>query len=126
MSVEPNQQCVICVLADLSDPGTREFTLGEGDWPLRGFVVRYRGEVRAYLNSCPHAGHPLNWKPNSFFAPNAESLICASHGALFEALTGECVAGPCLGQSLRALDIEIANGQVLLKGSPDILQSYWA
>ena len=37
--------------------------MGEGDWPLRGFVVR-RGElVRAYVNHCPHAGFPLNWQP---------------------------------------------------------------
>lgn len=107
---------VLCTLAEVPDPGTYEFSIGEGDWPLRGFVVRHRGQVRAYVNSCPHAGHPLNWKPNSFFAPRTELLLCVSHGALFEPDTGECVAGPCAGQNLQSLKIEIADGQVVLTG----------
>ncbi|MGC3981796.1 MAG: Rieske (2Fe-2S) protein [Steroidobacteraceae bacterium] len=117
---------LLCSLAELTDPGAREFTLGEGDWPLRGFVVRYQGEVHAYLNSCPHAGLPLNFKPDVFFAPHVELLQCVAHGALFEPETGECVAGPCFGQSLQMLDIQVHEGRVYLRSHPDILESYWA
>ena len=35
-------------LDELSDPGCREFQIGEGDWPLHGFVVRQGDEVYAY------------------------------------------------------------------------------
>lgn len=111
---------------DLPDPGTYEFSIGDGDWPVRGFVVRYQGEVRAYLNSCPHAGLSLNFKPNVFFAPHAELLQCAVHGALFEPTTGTCVAGPCMGQSLRALEVDIHDGYVYLRSHIDLLESYWA
>lgn len=116
----------ICSLTELPDPGTREFSIGEGEWPLRGFVVHYHGEIRAYLNSCPHAGLPLNFKEDVFFAPHVELLQCVAHGALFEPQTGKCVAGPCVGQSLRALEIEICNGYVYLRSHPDVLASYWA
>lgn len=117
---------IICSLSELSDPGTREFIIGEGEWPLRGFVVRFQGEIHAYLNSCPHAGLSLNFKPHTFFAPHTQLLQCVAHGALFEPNTGECVAGPCVGQQLRELVIEVVDGKVYLRQQPDVLESYWA
>ena len=122
----PSGHC-ICALGDLPDPGTYEFSVGTGEWPVRGFVVHYQGEVHAYLNCCPHAGHQLNWKSNSFFAPESSLLICTSHGALFEANTGECVAGPCVGKSLCPLEVDIVAGQILLRGPlPDVFELHWA
>ena len=105
---------VICPLHELADPGAKGFTMGDGDWPLRGFVVR-RGEVvRAYLNHCPHAGFPLNWSPDAFLAPEAPLILCVMHGALFEIETGLCVSGPCAGSSLRPLPLQIVGGYVVL------------
>ena len=124
MSVDLDRSKVICALDELPDPGAREFSMGEGDWPLRGFVVRYRGQVFAYRNSCPHAGHPLNWKPDRFFAVGNELLMCASHGALFTPDTGKCIAGPCVGRALRALEIEVNSGYVVLRGQSDVPESY--
>jgi nitrite reductase/ring-hydroxylating ferredoxin subunit len=107
---------LLCRVADLPDPGTFEFAVGEGDWPLKGFVVHFNGQLRAYVNSCPHARLPLNFKPNDFFALFAPLLHCAVHGAMFAPLTGECVAGPCVGRQLRCLDIEVVSGHVYLRG----------
>jgi len=105
---------VICPLYELGDPGAKGFTRGEGDWPLRGFVVR-RGEVvRAFVNHCPHAGFPLNWQPDGFIAPDAPLILCAMHGALFEMETGRCVSGPCVGTGLRPLAIRVERGYVML------------
>lgn len=109
---------VICALDELAERDAREFTVGAGDWPLRGFVVRYHGAIRAYENRCPHAGHALNWLPNRFFAPQSDLLICSSHGALFDADSGDCVAGPCMGRALRALDVAVENGNVVLRSMP--------
>jgi len=53
-------------IAEMEDPGCREFSIGEGDWPFRGFVVRQGDDVFAYQNFCVHVGHPLNWSPNKF------------------------------------------------------------
>jgi nitrite reductase/ring-hydroxylating ferredoxin subunit len=117
---------LICALADIPDPGTYEFAIGGGEWPVRGFLVRYQGQVCAYLNRCPHAGHLLNWGTNSFFSPDHSVLICSSHGALFVPNTGQCVAGPCIGQKLRSIDIVIEHGQVLLNcATPNVFEPYW-
>lgn len=105
---------VLCTIAELGEQGCRGFTLGEGDWPLRGFVLRVGQEYRAYLNSCPHAGHPLNLRPHQFLTPDGTLIICCSHGALFERAGGLCIAGPCEGKALRSLPVEVVSGYVLL------------
>jgi nitrite reductase/ring-hydroxylating ferredoxin subunit len=105
---------VICAVADLEDPGARGFTLGGGEWPLKGFVVRKGEVIRAYVNYCPHAGFPLNWQPDVFLAPGGNMIRCIMHGALFEIDTGDCVAGPCLGDGLQPLPIHVRDGYVLL------------
>jgi nitrite reductase/ring-hydroxylating ferredoxin subunit len=105
---------VVCRLSDLDEHGARAFTIGTGDWPLRGFVVRAGAEVRGYVNRCPHAGHPLNLLPNRFLTPDGALILCSSHGALFEKQTGYCVVGPCAGRSLRAVPLEVQAGFVML------------
>ena len=105
-------------LADIPDPGCREFSIGDGDWPFQGFVVRQGDSVYAYQNYCVHAGHPLNWKPDSFLTPDQAAIICASHGATFAIDSGECFAGPCRGKSLRAVDVTVEDGDVLVT-APD-------
>jgi nitrite reductase/ring-hydroxylating ferredoxin subunit len=114
---EPRQidvERVICRLDDLGEAGSRGFSIGAGDWPLRGFVVRIHDQVRGFVNSCPHARHPLNFKPNQFLTMDGTLILCSSHGALFEKLTGYCVAGPCAGQSLQTLPLEVSDGYVML------------
>jgi nitrite reductase/ring-hydroxylating ferredoxin subunit len=104
----------ICAIEELEDPGSRAFTIGRGDWPLRGLVVRRGAEVHAYVNRCPHAGHPLNLQPHEFLTMDRSLVLCRSHGALFEITTGLCVAGPCAGARLRRVPVEIVGGYVLL------------
>jgi nitrite reductase/ring-hydroxylating ferredoxin subunit len=111
---------VLCRIAELEGSGVRAFTIGGGDWPLRGFVVRSGSELRAYVNRCPHAGHPLNLLPDRFLTPDGALLLCSSHGALFEKLTGYCVAGPCAGRSLTPLPLSVRSGFVLLAEEVDI------
>ncbi|QJI27271.1 Rieske 2Fe-2S domain-containing protein [Pseudomonas sp. ADAK18] len=67
------------------------------------FAVRREGVAYFYINRCPHRGVPLEWQPNQFLDPSASLIQCATHGALFLIESGECVAGPCAGQSLIAL-----------------------
>ncbi len=112
------QEIEIAALADMDDPGGREFRIGDGDWPFKGFVIRQGDEVFAYRNVCPHAGHPLNWKPHGFLTPDGSSIICASHGAVFAIETGKCLAGPCPGRSLQPVHVEIRDGRVFVRG-PD-------
>jgi nitrite reductase/ring-hydroxylating ferredoxin subunit len=112
--VEIDLNRVLCRLADLDDPGARAFTVGAGVWPLRGFIVRRGNEAQAFVNHCPHQGHPLNLRPQAFLTPDRALILCSSHGAVFEISTGLCVAGPCAGQSLKRIPILIEAGFVIL------------
>jgi nitrite reductase/ring-hydroxylating ferredoxin subunit len=105
---------VICPLHELGDPGAKAFTMGVGDWPLRGFVVRSGSLVRAYANHCPHAGFPLDSVPGRFLAPGTSLVLCGMHGALFDMESGKCVSGPCSGLSLRQLPVRVERGYVML------------
>jgi nitrite reductase/ring-hydroxylating ferredoxin subunit len=111
---------VICRLSDLERHGARGFTIGEGDFPLRGFVVRAGDGVRGYVNRCPHAGHPLDLLPQRFLTADGALILCGSHGALFEKASGQCVAGPCVGRSLVPVPLEVRRGCVLLADEVDI------
>lgn len=111
---------VVCRLTELDAYGARAFTIGGGDWPLRGFVVRAGPALYAYVNRCPHAGHPLNLLPDRFLTPDGALVLCSSHGALFEKQTGLCVAGPCAGQSLTPVPLEIRSGFVMLADGADV------
>lgn len=103
-------------LEDLDDPGCREFRIGGGDWPFKGFVVRQGDRVHAYQNFCMHVGHPLNWKPDTFLTEDSSKIICASHGALYDIASGECVGGPCRGKSLRRVECELRDGMIVVRG----------
>jgi nitrite reductase/ring-hydroxylating ferredoxin subunit len=116
----------ICRFAELSDPGTRAFTIGSGDWPLKGFVVRKDNQVYAYLNRCPHAGHPLNWQANDFLTLDDALIMCRSHGARFDISTGLCVGGPCGGAYLRSIAVRIEHDYIMLVEDPDALAAQMA
>ena len=111
---------VICRVADLEAHGTRAFTIGRGDWPLRGLVVRAGAQLCGYVNRCPHAGHPLDLIPGRFLTADGTLILCSSHGALFEKATGYCVAGPCAGAQLTPVALEIRAGYVLLAADVEI------
>lgn len=110
---------VLCALEEIPPGGSRAFVVGEGDWPLRGLLVRTRAAVHAYVNRCPHAQHPLNLHPHDFLTPDASLIVCNSHGALFEKSTGYCVAGPCAGLALMAIPVQVEAGYVLLADGVD-------
>ncbi len=84
--------------------------LGEGQ--SRAFVVagqalfgvRRHGQVYLYRNRCPHRGITLNADTDAFLDDSASLIHCVHHGALFLLESGECVAGPCEGEQLQALD----------------------
>ena len=79
-------------------------------------LVLYRdGEaVRAWLNICPHAGRRLDWAPGQFLKSREGLLVCAAHGASFQLADGVCVAGPCRGEALRPVPVDVRDGAVWL------------
>ena len=89
----------LCAPHELTEGQSRGFEIDQ----LNLLAVRRDGKVYAYLNRCPHRGVGLEWQPDQFLDPSNSLIQCATHGALFLIESGECVAGPCAGQSLTAL-----------------------
>ena len=69
----------------------------------RLLLVRKDGTLYLYENRCPHRGIPLEWIPDQFLDSSKSLIQCATHGALFLIDSGECVSGPCAGESLKTL-----------------------
>jgi nitrite reductase/ring-hydroxylating ferredoxin subunit len=103
---------VLCRLDEIPDPGGKGFTFGEGKTREEIFVLRKGGKVYGYVNRCPHAGVPLDWTPDRFLDHTNTLIMCATHGALFGIEDGLCVAGPCKGRSLAAIDVTVASGDL--------------
>ncbi len=76
---------------------------------LPAFAVKHDGQVHAYLNQCAHVAMEMDWQAGQFFDFDAQYLMCATHGALYEPGTGLCIAGPCIGKHLKPVPIVFYN-----------------
>lgn len=104
---------VLCNSNDIAADGSKGFEV-DGH---RLFAVKKRGKLYVYHNRCPHVGLPLNWTPDQFLDTGKDLIQCTSHGARFRIDTGQCVAGPCPGQYLRAVKVKEMGGKVWLNSS---------
>lgn len=104
----------LIALEQIDDGGLAEVE-AEVDGEIESLIVHRQGDtVRAWLNVCPHAGRRLDFAPGQFLKSKDGLLVCAVHGASFELAGGECTAGPCRGDHLRAVPVTIRDGQVFL------------
>jgi naringenin degradation protein FdeD len=107
----------------------RRLTLGPAAWlPREGFVVvplwppeplpdttrarsalvgRVDGKLVAYANLCRHLAVPLDFGDGDVQNFGSSDLHCRRHGAVFNARSGACTSGPCVGRSLWPLAIEV-------------------
>ena len=108
----------IAPLADVPPGTTRKFTLECGGREVEAFVVNHAGALRAWVNQCCHIPMSMDWVENQFFDADGRYIQCATHGALYEPDSGECVAGPPLGKCLTAVPIEVRDG-VIIARCPD-------
>ena len=100
----------LCRLEEIADPGSKGFAV-EG---REIFVIRHGPTLVAYRNSCPHTGGPLDWIEGRFLDLPQLHILCATHGALFRIEDGHCFAGPCRGQALTPVAVEVVDGEVRL------------
>jgi nitrite reductase/ring-hydroxylating ferredoxin subunit len=103
----------ICESTALVESGKGiRFPVAAGGQDATGFVVRYGGQLHAYLNRCVHVPMELDWNEGEFFESSGIFLMCATHGAIYEPDTGRCAGGPCRGGRLRAIAIGERDGGV--------------
>jgi nitrite reductase/ring-hydroxylating ferredoxin subunit len=73
------------------------------------------GVLRAYHNVCKHLPIPLDGGSRRFLDPSGRFLECGTHGATYRPEDGLCIAGPCEGERLDPVPLEIEGGRVYLR-----------
>ncbi len=94
---------LICAVDDIEEGQSKGFELGDRSI----FVVKKDGALYAYHNRCPHLGVELEWQEDRFLDPDGALIQCSTHGALFLIEDGQCISGPCSGDQLESVKIEI-------------------
>ena len=111
---------LICASDGLAEGGLgMRFEVDAVGGPEPAFAVRYRGRAYAFLNRCGHTPMELDWKPGEFFDVTGLYLICATHGAFYDPVTGACLGGRCERRGLEKLPVIERDGAVFLFGEGD-------
>lgn len=106
----------LCHINEIDDVGSKGFEVGD----QTVFAVKKDGELFVYRNRCPHLGIELEWQEHQFLDSDNALIQCATHGALFIIESGECVAGPCQGESLQPIPFTVENDHIVLGELPAV------
>ena len=110
----------LCASAELAEKGPAlVFDVLQWREPARAFALRFDGRVVAYLNRCVHVPSEMDWQAGEFLDSRQEFIVCATHGAEYEPLTGRCAGGPCGRGRLFALEVREQGGEVYWYPSRD-------
>lgn len=104
----------LCDLATLQQQPSLGVSLGDQSY----IVVTTDNGPEVYLNRCPHLGIPLEWQEHQFIDNDTGLIRCATHGALFLPSSGECVSGPCVGDTLLNVPSYIEGDSLYLGPKP--------
>jgi len=107
-----------CAAATVPPGHSATFRLERAGRAVNAFVVNHDGQFRAYVNRCPHVGTPLDLWPNEFSTEDGQALICSTHGALYEPISGRCSAGPCVGDHLTPLPLALDGDTLVVRLPP--------
>lgn len=91
-------------LTEVGDAATFEYVDALG-MEAEGFIMLWKDGLVAYENRCPHWSVPIDRDGDEFLDESSSFIICPMHGATFEADTGDCFAGPCMGDKLQKFQV---------------------
>lgn len=94
----------LCALEDIENNGSAGFAVETDGKEIGVMAIRQGDEVFTYVNSCPHIGAPLDFKPGQFLDILKQNILCSTHGALFRIRDGHCISGPCVGRDLTRVE----------------------
>lgn len=105
----------IAPVADVPTDSTLLFTVRDRESGEQGEAILHRTEagVVCWRNYCQHFTH-IGLDKGSGAPIRDGEFVCANHGAMFEVDTGLCTFGPCEGAVLEAVDVVVADNEVLL------------
>ena len=111
---DSQEKITLCKLSALADPGSLGLSVVSTGGLVEILLVRKGDAVYGYRNHCPHTGVNLDWMPDQFLDLTESFIQCATHGAMFRIEDGYCLRGPCAGESLQKLYLEVEQGEVVL------------
>jgi nitrite reductase/ring-hydroxylating ferredoxin subunit len=109
---------VVARVSEVQPGAVKKFWLICQQYRLDAILINDQGNYYAYVNRCRHMPTPLDFVRDEFFSEDGRYLQCYTHGALYEFASGLCVSGPCKGESLYRLPVQIDRGEVLV-GCPE-------
>lgn len=112
----------IANVAEFQQGKPRLFTIGNVEIVV---IMLPDGDVRAFLNRCPHKGAPLlrgiiggTWAPcvpgELDYVRHGEVLVCPWHGREFDLVTGEELYQSA-GGHLRLIRLDVEDGSVIVE-----------
>jgi nitrite reductase/ring-hydroxylating ferredoxin subunit len=104
----------VCASADLGDRQHRIVPVLFKDEQHTAIVLRYQGEIYAYLNQCVHMVRRLDCAHDAVFDEQRERLRCSMHGIVYDPATGESLSVLCSGEKLEPLRSTELDGQVYI------------
>ena len=108
----PDEGAIVCASGDVVEGSVLCLELEE--FPI--LLIRQAGEVRAFVNACPHQYLPLNRMGDQVLSADGSEIRCTNHSAGYDARTGEGVAGLGLGNCLDPVPIEEKAGLLIVSG----------
>jgi nitrite reductase/ring-hydroxylating ferredoxin subunit len=105
-------EIAIAALDDLRRRQSVKFKFRRDGISRDGFAALFNGQVIVYENVCRHLPLSIDYGDNRFFTGDGKQIICKTHGAVYEPLTGLCTEGPCKGASLFKIPFEVRDGKV--------------
>lgn len=105
----------LCPIEAIKSGESAGFVITVDNRKLGIMAIRQGDVVFTYVNSCPHVGTPLDFKPGQFLDMTRLHILCSSHGALFRISDGYCLSGPCAGKSLKPVANEIRDGTIYIR-----------
>ena len=106
-------------LEDFPDRSATPVKCQAGEREVALLVIRRGGELRAYLDLCPHVFLPLTQRGRRVLSADGERLRCTKHGAEFAVADGRALGGPGDGCGLTPVALEVgADGTVRLDDGP--------
>lgn len=102
----------LCKTSDLDKFGSKGLSIKIKRKMHDIFIVKQGDDFFAYYNECPHRLAQLEWNADDFLTEDKQHIICAMHGALFTIKKGDCISGPCSGESLKPIAIRIQGDEI--------------
>ncbi|WP_306132993.1 Rieske (2Fe-2S) protein [Roseivivax marinus] len=97
----PAEGATVCAASEVPAHGTHSVELD--GFPI--LLARSEGTLVAYVNACPHAFLPLDYRSDAILSADGRILRCSNHQAGFDLATGQGTDGLGLGCSLDPIPI---------------------